>query len=714
MRYVLLLALAALAAPGEVEQQTTKAIRWPMRKHSATPEASGNSDGADNWPFKTNLSRAEYSGPLYTIDISIGQQPVTVALDTGSHLLWVNPNCSAAIIQEECYGYGAYDPQRSSTSQSIDCEEQWLIWYGLSDAYGCYYIDDIRIAGAYIWRAQFGVASDTSMVSIGIIGLGFGNNVSTLYNTVLDQMVLSGLVPSRQYSLALGGVNASGGEIVFSGVDLRKYTGDLYTLPIIYPGPDNLHRFWVNINSVAYHDTLHCEPTAIPFPSDGLSVVLDSGTSHSYLPPQFVKEIASNFADAQYYDPLGGWLVACSYARSQATINIGFGYGVIKVPVAELIMKHGPHCYLGVLNLYPGDQPTLGSNILSSAYVLFDLDKKTVYIAQYQDCGSLVVDYGPYSSVLLGLCDEPDPITPATCTTRTHSISHVEHKVFNLEDFKFKVLVDPIDSRQYAYQKLVTFRFGNKRPIHKLCFQSAVYPIHEHIEIHFHEQDDVEDVNNLYPVGHYHLPSTHVDPLDRLLHLRQPNQPADGVIPYLDRGWNSNIEKLVEDEHDHQVDEFLLQDDDDDATHPHTLPTISYMDPECYTDPCVMAIEKWSATAAWSTDFCSWFLTAVEPSETALVPSPLSLCVLDPESLVSSISWGCVCIETTRPTMSPTPTLTHTLTHTHAHTPTETAGYCSSGVVTAWRTTTVTEYYYDPTRITTETETVTETEMFTV
>ena len=72
-------------------------------------------------------------------------QTVSVLLDTGSFEMWVNPNCSAANVQDYCEAFGHYDPKMSPTAKSLNTN--FGIQYGQGSASGVYYKDDVYLSG---------------------------------------------------------------------------------------------------------------------------------------------------------------------------------------------------------------------------------------------------------------------------------------------------------------------------------------------------------------------------------------------------------------------------------------------------------------------------------------------------------------------------------------------------------------------------------------
>ena len=139
-----------------------------------------------------------------------------------------------------------------------------------------------------------------------------------------------------------------------------------------------------------------------------LPVILDSGTTLTYLPDSILNPIMSGIG-AINSEELGGLVVPCSQACSSATFNFGFGGSggpSIAVSFAELVdplyledgsqptLQNGETiCSFGMASGGPGPY-LFGDTFLRSAYVVYDLDNNQIGIAQtnYNATNSNVVE----------------------------------------------------------------------------------------------------------------------------------------------------------------------------------------------------------------------------------------------------------------------------------------------------------------------------------
>lgn len=164
-----------------------------------------------------------------------------------------------------------------------------------------------------------------------------------------------------------------------------------------------------------------------------LPVILDSGTTDTYLPDSVVNPILSGFGvinDRNY-----GSIVPCSLANSPATLKFGFGGNdgqTISIGLGQFITPlfneegvqptfrdgAGTICLWGLLS--SGTGPILfGDTFLRSAYVVYDLDNNQIGMAQtnFNATDTKVVEISG-SSI-------PDATITASAATATQTFSGI-------------------------------------------------------------------------------------------------------------------------------------------------------------------------------------------------------------------------------------------------------------------------------------------------
>jgi hypothetical protein len=176
--------------------------------------------------------------------------------------------------------------------------------------------------------------------------------------------------------------NADTGVLLFGGIDTDKYTGDLYTVPIV----DTIQG-GINYGKVSF--TVEATVSANGgSASESFSGVLDTGTSLTYLPPSIVKTIAKDLG-ATYSSSYEAYIFE-STPSSDIYVTYSFSGAEIKVPASELVL---PASDLGItddstpiLTIFPNSQADgytlLGDTFLRSAYVVYGISNLQIGLAQ--------------------------------------------------------------------------------------------------------------------------------------------------------------------------------------------------------------------------------------------------------------------------------------------------------------------------------------------
>lgn len=250
--------------------------------------------------------------------------------------------------------------------------------------------DTLRVAGETVRDFQFGVGYESSSLQ-GILGLGYPANEAGFvdegakqYDNLPAKLASDGTISSSAFSLWLNDLDASAGSLLFGGVDQSQYEGDLTTLPIQRgQGGGPYAEFYITLNSIHFDgDTLDSD-MALP-------VLLDSGTSLTYLPRRIVSEVYSA-VDARYDQEQGSAVVPCSVADASAKMTFHFDAPArISVPMNELVLNvidnggasQGESLCLFGISPTGGSSAVLGDTFLRSAYVVFDMENNEISLAQ--------------------------------------------------------------------------------------------------------------------------------------------------------------------------------------------------------------------------------------------------------------------------------------------------------------------------------------------
>ncbi|KAF1989122.1 acid protease [Aulographum hederae CBS 113979] len=351
---------------------------------------------------------------LYLINATAGDPPQQFSLhiDTGSSDIWLPYAQSDVCSQqpERCTN-GVFSP--SDSSRFTDLTEGGsmpnfdISYVDGTQILGDYVTDNFGVGGATVTNMTMGIATqmtltdDVSSVQ-GIMGVGFqaGESIASqypdlIYPNIITQLKSQGHIRSRAYSLWLNDLESNTGNILFGGVDTEKYEGDLVVLPVQEDtASGSLSSFTVVLDNMFFtggNGEVQYNKSNLD-----MAVILDSGTTLTYMPDDIADEIAGGVG--AFNDPQAGMVLPCSVGQSAATLSFGFGNPggpKIKVELSQFVLPFPQQpdnqpvtfrdgtvaCQWGILG--SGQNPNLfGDTFLRSAYVVYDIDNHQVGIAQ--------------------------------------------------------------------------------------------------------------------------------------------------------------------------------------------------------------------------------------------------------------------------------------------------------------------------------------------
>jgi len=329
---------------------------------------------------------------LYFANASLGTPPQNFRfhIDTGSSDLWANAANSRLCRTggNRCGISGTYSSNDSSTYQYVNSVFN-ISYADGSGASGDYATDTFRFGSQTVQNLQFGIGY-VSQSPEGILGIGYAINEVQVglagldpYPNLPQKLVNDGTIKSNAYSLWLNDLDASTGSILFGGVDTEKYHGELQTLPILPEQGSIYAEFVIEMTGMALISPGGRNQSL--FSNQNVPVLLDSGTSLTYLPNTVANAIFQEF-NTQYESSLGAAQVDCNAANQQGSLDFNFSGVHISVPYNELvitsqIIRGRALCILGIAPLLNG-VAILGDTFLRSAYVVYDLDNNEISLAQ--------------------------------------------------------------------------------------------------------------------------------------------------------------------------------------------------------------------------------------------------------------------------------------------------------------------------------------------
>ena len=367
---------------------------------------------------------------FYFVHATLGTPPQTFRflVDTGSSDLLVNtgssPLCSGA--RRLCDHAGTYNSNASSTYDYVGSYFN-ISYVDGSSAAGDYATDTLTIGGTRVENLQFGIGYDSSL-SQGVMGIGYTANEVQVrraelnpYDNVPAKMAAAGIINSNAYSLWLNSLDADRGSVLFGGIDTERFQGTLATLPVQQTSPGSFTGFFITLTGLSHGDK--------PVVSDqALAVLLDSGSTLTYLPDEWVMRIYA--AVSATFDPdQSAAFIPCSDGADPA-VDVTFSLsGVdIRVSADHLIMDivapdgrrpsyadHESVCLFGIAPAGSGAN-VLGATFLRSAYVVFDLDNNEISLAQaaVNATSSNVLEIGTGRGAVPGAIAVANPVAAAT------------------------------------------------------------------------------------------------------------------------------------------------------------------------------------------------------------------------------------------------------------------------------------------------------------
>jgi hypothetical protein len=266
----------------------------------------------------------------------------------------------------------------------------FLVAYGGGDgATGDFVKDTLKIGSATVNAFQFGVMYQTTVVE-GILGVSFPQTEAPVidgygpqYDNLPVALVKSGIIASKAFSLYTNDDRSAAGTLLFGGIDTKKYCGSLVSISLVpsgFSGSGQVEDFTVPLLGISGTDTTgaaHSFSGAQP-----TTILLDSGTTFTQLPPDLVTSIWS-FAGATADSGSPSLAtIPCSAGSSKKTISFKFSGITITVPMSQLVVfpdATNTNCYFGISKT--ASTIIIGDTVLSSMYVVYDLDNKKVLLA---------------------------------------------------------------------------------------------------------------------------------------------------------------------------------------------------------------------------------------------------------------------------------------------------------------------------------------------
>ncbi|KAK4462180.1 aspartic peptidase domain-containing protein [Cladorrhinum samala] len=398
-------AIGGLLATLVLADNTDGVVQWGIQQRQAPPSSTTRIRRRAS-TFEEVISNQEARGGYFaSCRMGTPAQDLTLQLDTGSSDIWVPDSQARVCAARGTQGcdLGSFNPSRSSTFEVVGRNEFDISYVDGSSSQGDYFTDVFEIGGATLQNMTMGLGQQTD-IAYGLVGVGYAVNeaivgstqsLSSIYPNLPVNMVNEKLINSVAYSLWLNDLDSSSGSILFGGIDTEKYVGDLTRIDILANSQNLYTSFLVPLTSLTAtspsgSDTLTSRQFPIP-------VVLDSGTTLSYLPTDLAMQVWKEVG-AVYSPELQLAIIPCDMQNSKGYFSFGFAGPngpKIKVSMDELVLdlatsgaptfsagayRGKAACEFGIQN-FTSAPYLLGDTFLRSAYVVYDLVNNQIGLA---------------------------------------------------------------------------------------------------------------------------------------------------------------------------------------------------------------------------------------------------------------------------------------------------------------------------------------------
>ncbi|CCF59951.1 hypothetical protein KAFR_0I01700 [Kazachstania africana CBS 2517] len=284
----------------------------------------------------------------------------------------------------DCGFFGTFNPNDSST-WSTNHTDFVITYSDNSTAEGVWGQDVLSIGGLDISGVPFAVANYTNS-SLGVLGIGLpGSETTYLTNSYMYDnlpMVLkkSGVIDSAAYSLLLAAYNNYTSGLLFGAVDHSKYSGSLYTIPMINIYESRGYESPVEFDVTIYGLGISSTDSNTTIATMKTPALLDSGSTAIFFPTTLLN-LAAEQLNATYSEEKG--LYTIPYSPANISFVFDFGGFHINLPIRELCsVSYGEPEYILNIVAHNENRIVLGEAFLARAYVVFDFENYEISMGQ--------------------------------------------------------------------------------------------------------------------------------------------------------------------------------------------------------------------------------------------------------------------------------------------------------------------------------------------
>lgn len=370
-------------------------LRLDFSVHNQEHSVSSNLRKRQNGTMVGKMNSLE---SLFLVNITIGSpgQQVTVKLDTSEGDLWVtDTNATCVPIPDNpyakgtdfCKSAGVYNFSLSETAKNKSSVGPFAMVDSIDYfAYGSYVQDSFEISSVRIPDVIFGLVN-ASTSFYGSFGIG-PPELEVVYSTVPQvsrsymnfpmRLKAEGMIYKAAYSLYFDDSQAAAGTVLFGGVDHKKYTGQLQTVPLIPITTDPIEGtilFGIMLNSMSL-----VSPRGELLISQAPFIVIpDTLSPYSMLPRPIIANMVKGLrGKIAAQDGYLIHIVDCMYQQLDISLTFNFSGNNISIPISAFIVREKNKCFLSVSS---SETFFLGNNFLTQVYSVFNNDDHELSLA---------------------------------------------------------------------------------------------------------------------------------------------------------------------------------------------------------------------------------------------------------------------------------------------------------------------------------------------
>lgn len=290
----------------------------------------------------------------------------------------------------DCSTYGTFSKSASSTWHNNNTD--FAITYG-DDSYasGTWGTDVVQLGDVNITGVSVAVANFTNS-TIGVMGIGLTGLETTYtgqsspysksyqYSNFPVALKQDGIIDRVSYSLFLDDAEAKKGSILFGGVDHSKYSGTLYTVPLVNVYRDEGVSQPIEFDVTLYGMGLSQGNDNLTIATTKMPALLDSGTTLAYFPEDLLQLVAGSMG-ADYDSSLGYYTMNCIDDASSKFV-FDFGGFHITSPISNFLSQVSANQCALTIGTSSYGKIILGDVFLQNAYVVYDLENLEISMAQ--------------------------------------------------------------------------------------------------------------------------------------------------------------------------------------------------------------------------------------------------------------------------------------------------------------------------------------------